>query len=268
MRSWLLAASAIAVALTCRSASAQEDAPAGDEARKTDGNGDSKDEASDADKPSSAIDADARYKWLSSEIDRIEGPTERWQAGWTWGFAWLAAGEWSLTAAAPKPGLQQDSGVGAVIATLAFMNMAIQPNTMGDAHDSLAAIDGTSVIGKYDRVRHAEYLIKSTATEEAFWHSWIPFTLNTVVNVAANSVLIAGFHQELAGWLSMGAGELVTLVQIFSRPYSATHAWERYTKAYHPFAPSEIPPDEIDLLQKLHISFSAGPGGVGAMGTF
>jgi len=259
MRSWLLSAAAVAVALTCRSAYAQDDAPEGEEAGA---------HAKGATAGGSAGDDDARYAWLSAEIAHIEGPTERWQTGWTWGFAWLAAGEWALTAAAPKQSLQYDSGVGAAIGTLAFLNMMIQPNTMADAQASLAAIDGTTPQGRYDRRRHAEYLIEATSQEEAFWHSLIPFTLNTVVNVAANSALIVGYHQELAGWLSMGAGEIVTLLQIFSRPHSATHAWERYQKNYHPFAPSEVPPDEIDLIQKLHLSFAVSPGGVGAMGTF
>jgi hypothetical protein len=261
MRSWLLSATAIAVALTSRSASAQEEAGQEDE-------GPHSASASDSKGGPNPMDDDARYKWLSAEIEQIEGPTERWQTGFTWGFAWLAASEWSLAAAAPKPDLQKDSAVGAVVGTLALGNMLIQPNTMADAQATLAQYDGTTAIGKYERRRHAEYLIKTTAVEEAFWHSWVPFTLNTVVNVAANSILIVGFKQELAGWLSMGAGEIVTLIQIFSRPHSATHAWERYTKTYHPFPPSEVPPDQIDLVEKLHISFGVSPGGLGAVGTF
>ena len=269
MRSWLVSAAAVAVLLTCRGAAAQEES-ASDEDKE--GEAEHPEHPSSASVPkgasASTIDDDARYAWLSAEIARIEGPTERWQTGWTWGFAWLAAGEWSLTAAAPKQNLQEISGVGAVVGTLAFMNMLIQPNTMADATATLAAYDGTTPLGKYARRRHAEYLIKATSSEEAFWHSAIPFVLNTVVNVGANSVLIWGFHQPLGGWLSMGAGEIVTLIQIFSRPYSATHAWERYKKAYHPFSPSEIPPDQIDLVDKLHISLGVSPGGIGALGTF
>jgi hypothetical protein len=260
MRSWLLGATALAVGLTCRSASAQEEAGP-EEAGPHAGS------ASTSGSPN-PMDDDSRYAWLSAEIKQIEGPTERWQTGFTWGFAWLAAGEWSLAAASPKKDLMQDSMVGAVIGTLALGNMLIQPNTMAGAQESLDQYDGSTAIGKYERRRHAEFLIEATASEEAFWHSLIPFTLNTVVNVAANSYLIWGLNQKLAGALSMGAGEIVTLIQIFSRPHSATHAWERYTKTYHPFPPSEIPPDQIDLIQKLHISFGVSPGGLGAVGSF
>jgi hypothetical protein len=267
MRSWLLSAtataSALAIALTCRPASAQEDTE-GEAHEGPHGSGDT----SSSKGPSNSMDDDARYAWLSAEIAHIEGPTERWQTGWTWGFAWLAAGEWSLAAAAPKQSLQEDSGVGAVVGTLAFAAMLIQPNTMADAQATLAQYDASTPIGKYERRRHAEYLIKATASEEAYWHSLIPLTLNSAVNIAANSILIAGYHQTLAGALSMGAGEIVTLIQIFSRPYSATHAWERYKKEYHPFAPSEVPPDQDDLMDKLHISLAVSPGGIGAVGTF
>jgi hypothetical protein len=84
MRSWLLGATALAVGLTCRSASAQEEAGP-EEAGPHAGS------ASTSGSPN-PMDDDSRYAWLSAEIKQIEGPTERWQTGFTWGFAWLAAG--------------------------------------------------------------------------------------------------------------------------------------------------------------------------------
>jgi hypothetical protein len=252
MRSWLL--SAAAVVLLSSNASAQEGPPPPPTAGATDS--------------ASTIDDDARFEWLAAEIAEIEKPTERWFTGWTWGFAWLTASQISLAAAAPTSGLRADSGVGAVVAGLGLAATISQPNSMLNAQETLRKYDASTPLGRYERRRRAEYILQSTASEERFEHSFIPFVLATVVNGAATYILVHDYGQDLAGWLSCAAGEVVTLIQIFSRPYSATRAWERYTKGYHPFPPSQVPPDQIELPDKLHLSFVVSPGGAGARITF
>jgi hypothetical protein len=273
MRTWLLTAAA--VLLISGNAAAQTEDSASEGSSRDKGSaskGEGADSDSDGDEGraagASTIDDNARYAWLSAELTKIEGPTERWHTGWLWGFTWLTASQLALGASAPTIGLREDSYVGAAVGALGLVSVLIQPNTMDGALDTLKSYDGSSPLGRYERLRRAEYYLRSTAQEERFEHSVIPFALATVVNCAAAYLLVHTYGQDLAGYASLAAGEVVTLVQIFSRPYSATHAWERYQKSYHPFPPSEVPPDQIELPDQLHLSFVIGPAGLGARATF
>ncbi|MGH7270487.1 MAG: hypothetical protein ACREJ3_08650 [Polyangiaceae bacterium] len=252
MRSWLL--SVAAVMLLSRSAAAQpEGAPAATsnsdpEASVTGG--------------ASAFDDAARYAWLDAEIKPIEASTEKWFGVWTWGYAWVATSQVALAIPAPNDGLRELSLVGASTSFLGFLSMLTLPNTMSGASDTLAKYDASTPFGQYERRRKAEYILQATASEESYEHSVVPFILASVVNGAAAYILVQGYDQVLGGWALFGAGEVATLLQMFTRPFAATHAWDQYKKGYHPAPASEVPPDQI------HLSFDVSPFGVGAHGTF
>jgi hypothetical protein len=210
----------------------------------------------------SAMDDNARYAWLDAELSRIEGPTERWYTGWTATFAWVAIGQYSFAAAAPNTGLREVSLVGAINSTLGLGAMLIAPNTLSGSLARLHGFDATSPLGAYERRRRAEYLLHATAAEEHFYHSPIPLVLAAISSGAGAFILIRAYDQVVGGWATLGSGVAVTLLQMITRPFSASDAWDRYSKAYSPAPGSQVPPDQI------HLSFGVTPMGAAVNGTF
>ena len=127
----------------------------------------------------------------------------------------------------------------------------------------LHSFDASTPLGAYERRRRAEYLLHATAAEEHFYHSPIPLVLAAISSGAGAFILIRGYDQVVGGWATLGSGVAVTLLQMLTRPFSASDAWERYTdKAYTRRPGSQVPPDQIDL------SFGVTPMGAAVNGTF
>ncbi len=208
------------------------------------------------------IDDNARYAWLDAELTQIEASTERWYTGWTATFAWVALGQYSFAAAAPNTGLREVSIVGAINSTLGLGAMLIAPNTLAGTLERLHSFDASSPLGAWERRRRAEYLLHATAAEEHFYHSPIPLVLATITSAVGAFILIRKYDQVVGGWATLGSGVAVTLLQMFTRPFSATHAWERYKDKYDPSPGAQVPPDQLNL------SFVVTPMGAGVHGTF
>jgi hypothetical protein len=211
---------------------------------------------------SDAIDDNARYAWLDAELTQIEGPTERWYTGWTSGFAWVALGQYSFAAAAPNSGLREVSLVGAINATLGLGAMLIAPNTLDGTLERLHSFDASSPLGAWERRRRAEYLLHATSAEEQFYHSPIPLLLAAISSGAGAFILIRAYDQVIGGWATLASGVSGTLLQMITRPFSATSAWNRYKDKYDPSPGSQVPPDQLNL------SFAVTPTGVAMHGTF
>jgi hypothetical protein len=209
-----------------------------------------------------AIDDNARYAWLDAELTQIEGPTERWYTGWTSAFAWVALGQYSFAATAPNTGLREVSIVGAINSTLGLGAMLIAPNTLSGSLERLHNFDASSPLGAWERRRRAEYLLHATAAEEHFYHSPVPLVLAAITSGAGAFILIRAYDQVVGGWATLGSGVAVTLLQMLTRPFSASDAWDRYKDRYNPSPGSQVPPDQI------HLSFSATPMGAAVNGTF
>jgi hypothetical protein len=211
---------------------------------------------------STSMDDNARYAWLDAELVGIEASTERWYTGWTATFAWVAIGQYSFAAAAPNDGLREVSLVGAINSTLGLGAMLIAPNTLDGSLERLHAFDASSPLGAWERRRRAEYLLHATAAEEHFYHSPIPLVLAAISSGVGAFILIRQYDQVLGGWATLASGVGVTLVQMLTRPFSASSAWERYKNRYSPSPGSQVPPDQLNL------SFAVTPTGVGVNGTF
>jgi len=210
----------------------------------------------------SGIDDNARYAWLDAELTQIEGPTERWYTGWTAAFGWVALGQFSFAATAPNSGLREVSIVGALNSTLGLGAMLIAPNTLDGTLERLHAFDASTPLGAWERRRRAEYLLHATAAEEQFYHSPVPLVLAAITSGVGALVLIRKYDQVIGGWATLGSGVGVTLLQMITRPFSATNAWERYKDKYDPSPGSQVPPDQI------HLSFGVTPMGAAVNGTF
>jgi hypothetical protein len=208
------------------------------------------------------IDDNARYAWLDAELTEIEGPTERWYTGWTSAFAWVALGQYSFAATAPNTGLREVSIVGAINSTLGLGAMLIAPNTLDGSLERLHAFDASSPLGAWERRRRAEYLLHATAAEEHFYHSPVPLLLAAVSSGVGAFILIRTYDQVVGGWATLASGVSVTLLQMITRPFSASNALERYRDKYSPSPGSQVPPDQI------HLSFAVTPNGAAVNGTF
>jgi hypothetical protein len=204
-----------------------------------------------------------RYAWLDAELARAEGPTERWYTGWTATYGWLTLGQAALAASAPNAGLRVDAIVGGINSALGLLAMLAAPHTMLGARDRLRRFDASTALGAYERRRRAEYVLHVTAAEERFYGSWIPLAVAVIPSSIGAYVLIHDYHQELAGWATLGAGVGVTLVQVLTRPSIATRAWKRYVDEFHPEPNGQIPPTDM-----LDLSFAVTPMGVAASGRF
>ncbi|HEX3770438.1 MAG TPA: hypothetical protein VHV30_06225 [Polyangiaceae bacterium] len=210
-----------------------------------------------------SLDDSAKFAWLDAELKKINGPTERWNTGWTATFGWLALGQWAFVGPSPNAGLREMSVVGATNATLGLIAMIAAPNTLGgDALAHVEQFDASTPLGAYERRRRAEYLLHATAAEEGFFHGPIPLILAGASSAAGGAILIYGYHQVAAGWAQFGAGVGLTLLQMLTRPSSATDAWERYKNKYHPAPNPQVPPDQIQMY------FGFSPMGAAMTGTF
>jgi hypothetical protein len=208
---------------------------------------------------------DERYAWLRGQLDAIERPTERWFRGWTFGFGWAAVGSASLAVVAPTPGQEELAVVTSVQTVLGLGATLIQPHTMGGAIEKLDRIDASSALGQYERRRRAEYILYAVASEENYWHSWVPHLLGAVAAGGGAAVLIAGFHETNFGLVSLAGGLAIAELQIWTRPTAAMRAWRYYESAYKEGKPAEVGPDAIDLFS---VSLAVTPTGIAAVGTF
>jgi len=214
-------------------------------------------------RPTSPVVDDAtRLAWLESELSKAQAASQRWFTGWTWGYAWLAAGQASLAAASPDYNQRVAAGVGASLSALGFLAMLGTPHTIVTAHDALARIDPSTPFGLYQRRLRAEGLLKAGADEERFFHSWVTHAVDLAANAGAAAVLIAGYNQKAFGWATFGAGMVIAELQIWSRPFLATNAWERYEARFHPTSGGAM--GWSDFL----LSLSVTPTGIAAAGTF
>ncbi len=79
--------------------------------------------------------------------------------------------------------------------------------------------------------------------------------LAAVTSGAGAAVLIAGYNQVLGGLATLGAGLGLTALQMLTRPWAATRAWDRYVNKYHPVPGSQVPPDQVQMF----LSFAVTP---------
>jgi len=215
--------------------------------------------------PGDTLSDAARFARLDADLAEVEGPTERWFTGWEWTYAWATAGNAAFALTTPSADQRTLAIVSGTTSALALAAMAIQPNTLLGERERLAAMDGSTPLGRYERRRRAEYVLHAVASEEHFWRSPIPHVLGIAAAGADAAILIGGFH--LTGLGIVQAGLAITLVefQIWSRPQTATEKWRRYVDDSHPVPPAQQGPDQNDFFS---VSVSAGPGGVGMHGTF
>ncbi|HLK39803.1 MAG TPA: hypothetical protein VKU41_23765 [Polyangiaceae bacterium] len=204
----------------------------------------------------------SRMAFLEAELDRAESASQRWFTGWTWGYAWLAAGQASLAVSAPNYDQRVGAGVGAGLSALGFLAMLSTPHTIVGAHDTLSRIDASTPFGLYQRRLRAEGILKASADEERFFHSWVTHVLDVAGSAGAFAVLLAGYKQPVYAWATLGAGIVLSEIQIWSRPFIATHAWKTYSDKYLPT--SEGGMGWADFLLSLVVT----PGGLAAQGTF
>jgi hypothetical protein len=208
------------------------------------------------------FDDATRLAWLEAELSKAQSASHRWFTGWTWGYAWLSAGQASLAVASPDYNQRVASGVGASVSALGFLAMLATPHTILGARDALERIDPSTPFGLYQRRLRAEGLLKASADEERFFHSWITHTMDLAANLGAAAVLIAAYDQKAFGVATLAAGTVIAEIQIWSRPFLATHAWSRYEAEFHPTSGGGMGWSEFEL------SLSLTPSGISAQGTF
>jgi hypothetical protein len=211
---------------------------------------------------SPVVDDATRLAWLEAELSEAQSASQRWFTGWTWGYAWLSAGQASLAVASPDYNQRVAAGVGASVSALGFLAMLATPHTIVGARDALERIDPSTPLGLYQRRLRAEGLLKASADEERFFHSWITHVVDLAANVGAAAVLIAAYNQKVFGVATLAAGTVIAELQIWSRPFLATRAWSRYEAEFHPTSGGGMGWSEFQL------SLSLTPMGITARGTF
>jgi hypothetical protein len=208
-----------------------------------------------------------RYNYLSAELARVTKSTESWYAGWTTAFGLVAIGQYTTAAAAPNTGMREFALVNAVNATLGFGAMLIAPNTLSGARERLEVSDTAMPQGIYERRRRAEYYLRATKAEEAYWHSPVPLVLVAITSGIGGAVLWGSYDNLVAGIATLGSGVALGVIQMLTRPSAATQAWKRYSNRYNPTTPTIVAPDQVDMFLS-RITIAPGPMGGSLSYTF
>lgn len=181
--------------------------------------------------PSTLSDTEvrARIAYLEGVLVR-EAPAARlWHRGWFWGYAGLTVGEGAVALAArPNSGLRLSAAVGSAKSALGFFAVVFAPSAASTADAKLRAAPERTAAERRAKLRLAERLLKKSAEQQRFGHSWFPQVGAAIVNLAGAYVLWLGYRRFSAGWISLASGMAVSELQYFTQPTQAIDAWSAY----------------------------------------
>jgi hypothetical protein len=146
----------------------------------------------------------------------------RWYYGWSGAFLVAGLGQEAFAGYTHDAGLAIDSRVGAFMAGLGWAaTVALPPPTLFATASDLDAIGPTQL---QSACRSRAKLLASAADDEAFGTGWLAHSAGWIANVAAGIWLWRRHDRLGAGILQTVEGLVVSELQIWTRPRSASAA--------------------------------------------
>lgn len=180
--------------------------------------------------PAKDAEIDARLAFLERAIERERDSTRLWYDGWTGFFGAAALAQAGLAANVTTYAARVAGIAGAAKAGLGFGFMLVSPAGGRTAADLLRAMPAATPSQRLAKLRRAEAMLSTIATEERFRRSWFPTLGGGVVNLGGAVAVFALTHDAGAGWLGLASGLLVSGLHRFTAPTAAIGAWDAYRR--------------------------------------
>jgi hypothetical protein len=172
----------------------------------------------------------ARLAFIERALARDEVHTRLWSDGWTGFFGAAALAQAGLAGGSASASARITALAGAAKASIGFGFMIVSPATGRTAASVLRALPSGTPEQRRDKLRRAEALLRTVATEERFRRSWFPSIGGAFVNIAGAWVVLATTRDATAGWLGLATGVLVSQAHRFTQPTAAIDAWAAYCR--------------------------------------
>jgi hypothetical protein len=215
-----------------------------------------------------------RLAFIEARLMKGERSAKLWWHIWYGSYLGLTVGQGVLAGAINDKGLRADMGVGAVTSALGAAALGIFDFPARHAGSTVRALPAGTPVERRAALARAEKILEKAAEGEAFGRSWISHVAGIGVAGAATLVLALAYKRGWSSLTTLGAGIVVTELQIWTQPTAAIDDWKAYTLlsegaaadrwAPRPGAfraPARTPPPASWQLTVL-------PGGVGVVGTF
>ena len=130
-------------------------------------------------------------------------------------------------------GFAEDMLVGGLTTAFGVGGQLVFPFKPAYLPDRLRAMPGGTPGERLAKLAAAEDILKQCAeTEEEGW-GWLTHVLNLAVNIGAGATTVFAFHRPWTdGLISFGAGEAVSLLNIFTQPRRSMRALKDYDAKY------------------------------------
>jgi len=200
-----------------------------------------------------------RIQSVQNSLIQDELKTRHWWYGWLYAYGAATLGQGAVFLISENKSMRQDMALGAITTALGAANQFISPIKPNNRElKDLAFMDESNEMGKMQKLRYAEELLKLRAIREKEARNWKAHALTGAVNLGGGLITWLGFKRTI--WAGMGnfaLNTVVTEVQIWTQPLKAKRDYESYCKKY-------LNPD-YPLSYKADIEwyFNAYPGGAG-----
>ena len=214
-----------------------------------------------------------RLNFVQSALLKAQPRAKTWLYGWVAGFSaatvaqgTLAAVHWNDTkteglVTVRDRDFAQDMLVGGGTTALGVVGMLVDPFVPACRPNALTAIPENSPEERRAKLERAEAILRECADREKRGRGLMTHLLNLGVNAAAGIVTAAAFHRPWTdGLVTFGAGEAVSLLNIFTQLTQAIRDLKNYEAKYSgkPGTYAAVPGAPSDR----HWAFGVWPGGI------
>lgn len=189
-----------------------------------------------------------RLSFVEKALDAGQPRARTWWYGWMAAYSagtavqWgLSIGHWNDTKAADDPSaprvhdraFAQDMLVGGATTALGVGSLLIDQFLPAYGSRGLKTLPEGTAEERSAKLQKAEDLLRRCAQREKDGQGWTTHLLNLGVNAAAGVVTAAAFKRPWTdGLITFAAGEVVSLINIYTQPRRAIHDWRDYEAKY------------------------------------
>jgi hypothetical protein len=189
-----------------------------------------------------------RLSFVEKALDAGRPRARTWWYGWIAAYSagtavqWgLSLSHWNDTKPADDPNaprvhdrtFAQDMLVGGATTALGVGGLLIDPFLPAAGSGDLKNLPESTAGERLAKLSKAEDLLRRCAQREKDGQGWTTHLLNLGVNAAAGVVTSAVFDRPWTdGLITFAAGEVVSLLTIYSQPRRAIHDWSDYEAGY------------------------------------
>jgi len=211
-------------------------------------------------------EARERLAYIQTALQNGQKSSNIWYWSWIGIYSGLSIGSYSLFFATdalnPKKNskdknhFRQDWMTSGITSTLGVIGLAIDPMVPAYALGRFKDMPEGTPEERLLKLKEAEIWFKKSSQREIDGRSWVPHTLNFVVNLAAGLTIWLAFDRSVVdGLITFLPGMAIGELQIWTQPTRAINDYETYKKR---FMTGYVPKRDDDV----NWFFAAYPGGM------